>query len=286
MNRINLMVPFKADGVDLLANAYVVGFPSMTGVAGGMHQIERKIKEIAPGLINKFECFSLVLDKCELKEGHPRIINYMKAKRSSGVTPPTTLDKKTGAVSGYLLATIDCKDDVNVTTLIEVADRAIQNVRFCGGMIFTKGGFSAYHELKDALAAMKSTSPLFVVEDMSELLTDKKERVDLMLKLLSRPKNIEKTAFIFKDENYGYLSPTSIGYVLLEEPNKKACVRNDFLHAYAEPQIGLVRLRTIGSTLLALRAAENDPDFLAPAILWNYEKITTENQTQLIVRSI
>lgn len=369
-----ITIPFVAHGVNMLPNPYVVGMPSLTGIDGLVHQLERLIQQQNPNLISGLFSWSLCMQKCEVLPGHPRIVNYEHSKRSKRDTPPTTLDERKGIVEGTLFICADMLENASSVMLGLLVEKISQTLRFCGGVLRLAGSIQLFENISDALRSLPPR-PGFFVEDAHHLLNDHEgeSRLENMIELLARTNHyklkeerqkaevaqlradralkntidkqlkkkgtfladlienpdglenpyttlsmdvlefiiirIREKIFIGELENgeyhlsqakaakqllineleqqrrideaeankpyLGYLSPAHIGFALLEAPREKRNARHGYEHAYAEPVLGLVRLRSKESVILNIKNEDN-----APKVFW--ERIIERNSHNVV----
>jgi CRISPR type I-F-associated protein Csy2 len=192
-------------------------------------------------------------------------------------------------------------------------NRLIETKRFAGGTI-TLNSLNAYDTFSDALSSVPLIYNAYIVEDKTELLTDMAEnnesKLDTLIKLvIDRPiadknankqkkllvtelKNMkgkegEKAAKASLDahveqeaekEHIGYLVPTANGFFPAEQPNHSRSSRSGYPHLYAEPTLGLARLRSMNSFLYHYMNSETNE----LNVFWSWSKKTIENDGLVI----
>ncbi len=154
---------------------------------------------------------------------------------------------------------------------IEKLKTIILRSRFAGGQIMDMLGVSIY-ESDDLYSALTEIKSGFIIADRQDLLKKYQQitstnRVQAFTQLLAMKQ--DKLREIFVDESISWLSATTIGYALLEQPTderlgiRQANQQDSTFHAYAEPLTGLVQYVSLRKIL------END-DLELEDFIWRY----------------
>lgn len=168
----------------------------------------------------------------------------------------------------------------DLDTLIQTIKRS----KFAGGHILEFGQVQDSKSPEDALAQISSG---FLIQDRNDLLTAYQNayqvnRLHAFTQLLAyRPqaKNSDVPVLdLLPDETLVWLSATTLGYALLEQPTadrsgiRHADGQDETQHAYAEPLTGLIQYQSLNSILneISLEASKY-PDGYLDQIKWSYD---------------
>ena len=302
-------IPFLAYDVNVKGNLYACGLPALTAVAGLAAGIEHKMAgEIElDGEIHV--SISLLLSKVSLNAGTNADIIYQKggvSKHGELKNAPLN-DTKTAYMKGFMIIHIECDDPDDEGELWSYANsfnfrKMMRQMRLAGGMLqLRKTAFVVENDFTTCIKqtlGREITRPVFVLEDATHMIDDLKQpeedRLDCLLRLVSSKrtakntdsddaqtnstpsqmpdKNEEAVSIEDESEYHGYMVPIAKGFVAIEPAVARKNVRlPDTLHAYAEPVLGLCRLRTVRSLMCALALEENDL-----RVLFRYPKTSLE----------
>ena len=115
----------------------------------------------------------------------------------------------------------------------------VQGGRLAGGLITSMGRPANCDNIFDALASIKSG---YLVMDRRDLMEQGEgNRAERFIAALGHKAE--------KDDGMGWLSATCLGYAAISPFAKRAGAREGYLHAFAEPLIGLVQYRSLRQCL-------------------------------------
>lgn len=256
-------IDLTAYGVHVSSNIHVIGLPSMTGLDGFVHNLERHF-----GFVTR--SWSFAYRQCDMTDGHLRIANCEVGSNNSRSpsTPSTILDKRTATVAGFLIIEIEDEPQSTLNEMLIQMEDGIESLRFCGGtlMVMPNSGIKVWGDIHQALGSIRRLNrrPHFFMEDQEALLNDVPDglgKLDWLMDLIARPKQYDKAVdqVAYEGDYKGFLTPVIKGYALLENPRERAPVRCDYAHAYAEPVLSVVRMRTLLSVIAELNAEQQTP---------------------------
>jgi len=170
----------------------------------------------------------------------------------------------------------------DLDTLVQTIKRS----KFAGGHILEFGKIQDFNDAEDALAQISSG---FLIHDRNDLLTAYQKayqvnRLQAFSQLLAhRPQAKNSDTPILEhlpNENLAWLSATTLGYALLEQPTadrtgiRHADDQDETQHAYAEPLTGLIQYHSLNSILNEIRLETSmNPDDYLEQIQWSYHWI-------------
>lgn len=257
-----LTIDIEATGVRVSGGVQVVGLPPLTAIDGFVHAIEREFGVTVVG-------WSMAFRQCEQMCGHSQVVNYEFRHKAKKSKTPYIRDSRTATVKGFLVLYTDGSGDIPST--VEAMNSRIEAFRFCGGtLILGKQGVQPWGALEDAFTMMSFSyrEPHFLMEDRTYLLGEKPDSLapmDWLLDLTARPAYISGSQVYAHNLSWqGFLTPVIRGYSLLEPPRVRESLRDDYRHAYAEPIIGLVRMRSLSSVMLHLDEGSDE----RPEVFW------------------
>lgn len=263
-NVIYLAVPVSATNINLASNVHVAGFPAMTSVEGFVHALERHLNTVDPDAVLTDWMFT-VRNLTHLP-GHRKFVRYRKNERSdlSRTFQSPTVNEQLGSINATVIIKMLTEltaDDWQAARNNGQLDNAFGRLRFAGGTttIYTRPfsedregrAIGFYPNVDGALNRLSKFD--MVVEDKTALIDearlDGETVLDTLCRLLERhPKSESQTP---DDDYQGYLIPAAIGYQQIGERKVREGVRDGVSeHVYAEPVLGLVRLRTVASMLI------------------------------------
>ena len=168
----------------------------------------------------------------------------------------------------------------DLDTLIQILKRS----KFAGGHILE---FGQIQQEDDAQSALAQISSGFLIQDRHDLLTAYQQaylvnRLQAFTQLLAhRPQAKNSDTPILErlpDETLAWLSATTLGYALLEQPTaERAGIRHaddqdETQHAYAEPLTGLIQYRSLNQILneINLETSAYSDDYLEQ-LQWSHK---------------
>ena len=254
----------RAYDVRIDSSAYTAGLPSLSGIYGFTHAIERNIKEL---IDDEFFVtgFSYLVHNINYSEGTKRFSqSKRKIKNSNDLAAPME-DLKLAIIDQTIIIEVESKLTASDFYNSDKLNDVFSKLRFMGGhfniqmphsnqikggclevLDATDGGFS------DALKACNQNG--YIVEDATYLVENASNQLQYTLDLIKQPKLDKSTGKPFSIVRpQGYFVPIHIGYVGLDKPSLKHHTRdNNDKHIYAEPVIGVARCRTIRSAIINL----------------------------------
>lgn len=122
--------------------------------------------------------------------------------------------------------------------------RFLRGGRLAGGTIVDHGNPESFDDDVDIDTVAKKAGSGFSIVERQDLMVIKENDRDMLDVVLreTRPEN--------RADN-PWLMPTALGYVEITERSNRKNVRGGFIHAYAEPLVGLVQYQSIRDAGLA-----------------------------------
>lgn len=294
-----LKIPIYVERANLSGNWHVAGFPAMTAIDGFLHKLQLDIQSIDPGFyITKW---SVIVESSDLEKGIKKFSGANQSIKHDGCFNPPIVDERIGNLNMTMVAEITSNFQTaewNVMRSDERVKAIFSALRFAGGSttIFTKpysekhaGRVIEFYDVYiDALKRINRRA--FLIEDKTNQLTtfsrEGESKIDTMIRLLRTQKSnlsIEQQQMLDQDLPEGKFVPLAVGYRLLEEPRVKEGGRDtETPHAYAEPIIGLGRVRNLGSVLRHLSIADSDQSILP---FWRNDRIQDDASKTILLKN-
>lgn len=279
---IYLKLPINAHQANLMGNYHCAGFPSMTAFDGMIHSLERSMGEI--GIDLRIDKWSIIAESVEMKKGHKRFAIGNRSIDGSSEINASIVDEKNGDISVTLILAINSSlniADLNSKRESSEFSSCFKRLRLAGGVttIYTSPYsetfdgrcikfFSTY---KDALKTINRQA--FLVEDHSHKIDNytigNESKIQTLIRLMRRINpdhkkgNSELINNLQKDNPDGFYTPVAVGYYAISDAEIKEGTRDITVpHAYAEPIVGIARLRKVGSVLFNLNNKESEENIL------------------------
>jgi CRISPR-associated protein Csy2 len=135
-----------------------------------------------------------------------------------------------------LLLAFDRKDGL---PSVNKVDDFLAQARLAGGQIIQHGRIKALGSAQEVKKALRGGH--WLIERM-DLMTDG-DPLDALITACSKPKSDESAADVSRLPD-SWLTPTTLGYAAVTDFAQRGGVRENYLHAYAEPLVGLVQYVT------------------------------------------
>ena len=145
---------------------------------------------------------------------------------------------------------------------LDDVEKILARSRFSGGQIIEFGKLQKFNHADEALAQIQSG---YLIQDRHDLLQCYQEkyqvnRLQAFTQLLAhKPIGKDSNQIILEhlpEEKLAWLSATTLGYALLEQPNtersgvRHADQQDTTAHAYAEPLTGLIQYQSLNEVLI------------------------------------
>lgn len=272
-------IPMRVYDANVLSNAHVSGLPAMTALGGFTHMLERAIKNAVtdPDELESVSAMQ-VIHKVDYVNYTNRDVRYEKietTKARNGMSATIT-DRRMAHIFQSVILKIEGSEDVFDEIHDWVSEGSLQALvlrsRFAGGSLtLQKDSVTAHHTELDALAEIPFGYDSFAIEDVSyrinENSVDGEDKLDTLLRLISRVRfGVELEDEDENKEYMGYLVPIAKGFVPVEDQAVDRGARNGHLHLYAEPVIGIARLRSLRSLIFHVNNETEDK----VACFWRY----------------
>lgn len=249
----------QADDINLAASDYLHHSLSLPALAGFVHRLERTLNSLGGEYSTADTRFMVIVRQCSASHGFPRGVtsDYGSASKAPA---PRLMYQYQGRATVDLL--IRFQVDGFAAGLDELTDPdalsiELAGMHLCGGTLAAVApeqirilcqpdqqqrylqNLSADGYLLEDLSALLATEPATVTDQTELAETDRLQR---LLTLTARPRDGSRT-------EHGYLVPAAIGYRLLEppQPRYQRNAAEQYDHAFAEPMLGLIRLRSCAS---------------------------------------
>lgn len=263
---------------NLMANDYLHQSIALTTFAGFTHLIERWFTEQGCQIEFAATAVMPIIHQVSKPVGFPRSSTYNYASSNKAAAPRMLSQYEGKVVFSVLLAFQYRRNPERVPhRWLENRENRTEFLHFLNQHHFAGGQFNIIQanqvktvgnesdEIDNAI--QKLTADGYILEDCQSLLTDDRvadahDQLDQLVHLIVRKKGQGANP-------QGYLMPAAIGFKLLEEPVANRLQRHpdqECLHAFAEPMLSMIRLRSIGSFKKQYRS---DP---IPA-WWEYQDI-------------
>lgn len=274
MNKV-ILIDMEVTDFHANSNPFVIGFPALTGIDGFVHAIERESDIQIIG-------WSFAACTLSVREGHFKAINYELRHKAKHADTPYIRDRRSGSLTGLMMLMVD--EETLPADVCDYLEDSLLSLRFCGGNLSIPS-VSLWHSVHEALEFIASTKvqPPFFIEDRSALLDEAPRgisKTEWLLDLTSGAHRDQNGELIYAHsmEFQGHLIPIVNGYQLLEAPRSRPNLRSEYLHAHAEPTIGVGRLRSLASVL----AHWNESSDSGAAIFWFGTFDESENSWRLL----
>lgn len=288
MSKVYLVFPkVEAPNFNASAGAYISGVPQPTAICGLTHAFCLVWNRVRPGeLASTFSPVVYAISNYSGLQGQSRNPKSQFAQKTDAAKSPSAAmtDRPRASMIFSLIMEIDLKkeDAFSDAGVISFIESTFESLRLSGASLW----LLAPPVLKDTkLKALKAIpSDSFVLSDESSLMkswldaSPKMPVSSAIAHMCARPKDREtyKPRYV----------PIISGVHRLTDLAKFPGSKNDWLHAYAEPVIGLARFRSLASVCRAHRDATNTeyqesvdvvcPDGAVvstqsmPSIFWSY----------------
>lgn len=277
----------KAYDANLAANDYLHQSIALTTITGFTHLIERWFNQHNCSIRFAETVVLPIIHSASRPKGYPRSSTSDYSSRSKA-SVPRLLYQYQGYLEFSLIIAFYCDDDgnapheLNQNTQRQFIDY-LNRQHFSGGPLFPiQPEQITFHSCEDnsEKAVKKLIKTLqadgYILEDMSHQLahaadSQTTDKLDQLLKLITRKNDREAMA-------QGFCVPAAIGFLLLEEPKSNRTQRHpdqNYAHAFVEPMLGAIRLRSIGSFK---KQHQQHPI----SVWWQYQ----EQHQQLFVKAI
>lgn len=256
------LLSVKVHNAQALPNMNILGTPSIIGIYGAIHKLQRNILKYLE-LDIEFKEFLIAINSESffLNLYHPKFSPYHKVYApKNNFAAASTVDVKSMDFEVILVVKIDNKTHFTlekVTEKIKSNDFVLEDLRICGGTTESLPKFSIYENLKKVLINIKY--PYYFICDGSQLVENilsgdetelekntkksiRRDALDCILALTESGNRQIKNELLAElnvtasgKENY---FPLNIGYVTLEKnPFKR--MQNSYEHFFVESLIGL-----------------------------------------------
>lgn len=230
-----LLLPnIKVSGASTLSSSVTVGIPSLTAFYGYVHAFERKLREL--DVATKIESFAICIHQFHLdKRG---LTKEFVEKANGTISPPSTHDDwQCDFTFSFILKFLHQPNISNDSIIKTIPKRLARGT--------TKISIANFHRIQsfDSLTSAVKSVPI----QTGKWLSLYKGHLNSFDDLISSVR--EKR----------WLTPSCVGFHLLEQPIEKKDALRGYKHAFAEPIIGLINPIILGNT--------TDPN----EILWRYE---------------
>lgn len=185
-------------------------------------------------------------------------------QQMQGATYINQDDHIAGGFSKGLQPTMRCHTEISLVLRMNATDRIDDAVdqflwsgRYAGGAIADHQPVEVADTLDDAIHSIKTG---FAVTDRKDIVQaimarDGVDGTEALMTALVGDHPLDESG-----EHELWLSANVVGYAALESPKRRAWVRNDCLHMYGEPVVGLIQHRSIRvSKTLPLWSNADDP---------------------------
>lgn len=289
-----------------LANHVASGLPSLTAVSGFGKSLA--LQATRNGVPATFYSTSIALRAPATCSGHARFMRGLESDvddlraatkpGSEGKILAPEIDDQKGSMLVDFMVLLQVEEENEADLTAEFLTQIVRAQRFSGAELRTPEGrpvsVSLFDDVQKALRSIPTTA--LMVEDASQTLLGYAEKSGRSLKdafvaLIAHQKKSLKEAQKSEEATgapesesvdasdsaiditpVGYFVPAATGFALLEAPVIREGVRAPgLLHAFAEPLLGLVRIRQVGSVRAQLRKSsqQQDPEITPPAVFWH-----------------
>lgn len=274
MNRRFILIPYlEIQNANALSTPLTIGFPAMTAWLGGVHALERKLKNVVGYEKVKLESVGIVVHDFKLHsyKGQGDFVHSIVAMRH-----PLKKDGSTAAfveeARCHLTVSlvIECKGIGGDSKESEIVQLLNSGIKFAGGDIlgFGKVKFCNY-EADKTKKLLSKMMPGFALIDRSDLVRsdgDKEDELDSLLDHLKisykagEPKDGKADWFPSRKVDKGWFVPIAVGFHgLTGLSNVKNQRDPGTKHRFAESVI------TLGEFVMPYKVDNIDN------ILWHYE---------------
>ncbi len=230
-----LLLPnIKVSGASALSSSVIIGIPSLTAFYGYVHSFERKLREL--NAIAKIESFAICIHQFHIdKRG---VTKEFVEKADGTISRPATHDDWQCDFTFSLILKFTHQPTVPNDSIIRVLPIRLSR----GTAKIEIADFKNIQSFDNLTTAVK-----YVPTQTGKWLSLYKSPLNSFDDLITNVKHRR------------YLTPSCIGYHLLEKPVEKKDTLRSYRHAFAEPIIGLINPIVFENT--------TDPN----EILWRYK---------------
>ena len=282
MSRFIVIPYIKVQAANFVSNGLLMGGAPLMATAMFCHHLARQLE-------CKDKGFHYIHHDTQKLGSRATYERFAPAQRRSA----TFIGKKdyvSGTNSLSLQPTASCHLLFSLVLEVEDSDpdknivlNTLQRSKFAGGHILEFGKIEVFKNLKKALAQISSG---FLIRDRQDLLTNyqkeyKVNRLQAFTQLLAfkaqdKHSDVPRLALL-PEERLEWLSATTLGYALLEQPTtqrsgiRHADQQDETPHAYAEPLTGLIDYLSLNHVLAEIRKDDSRyPDTYLQQLQWSY----------------
>ena len=238
-----------------LSSSYLTADLSQNAYIGFAHNLARYLKDnLKPSRIRKNkpiltlgqeQVFSII-KQLEFNKGYASLAGHLNDNNHKALNIPMNPPEIKGSLQHTIvIALVSLKHDVE--EIQEQAKKFVLFNRFAGGdiQVMSDDNIQVYKNDKDLQEALKTEKGWLIQDASAELVSEAKDSGyrktfnNFLATFVEIDKDNNKQ---YKKRRKGWYFASLAGYQLLEAPRKRAGVRADYPHAFAEPIIGLHKL--------------------------------------------
>lgn len=247
----------KANDINLAANDYLHQSIALTAFAGFSHVIERWFNEQGCDLEFAAAAVMPIIHSVSKPVGFPKSMTYDSQSRDKAGAPRLLYQYEGNAEFSLIIAFVCEPIAITPYDILQSSTQRreflsfINRQHFAGGMLMpvVQEQIHFYDENQsphELISMLKADG--YVLEDACALLETKSDEqeqdsLDRLLTLIARKTDRQS-------DTQGFYVPAAIGFHLLEQPDSNRIQRDpeqSYPHAFAEPMLGAIRLRSVGS---------------------------------------
>lgn len=230
-----LLLPnIKVSGATALSSSVTIGIPSLTAFYGYVHSFERKLRE--SNTTAKIESLAICIHQCHLdKRG---LTKEFVEKANGTISPPSTHDDWQCDFTFSLILIFTHQPNIPNESIIKALPK-----RLARGT--AKISITDFHNIQS-------------FDNFTSAVKHVPTQTGKWLSLYKSPFN-NFNDLIASVREKRWLTPSCVGFHLLEHPVKKKDALRSYRHAFAEPIIGLIKPIVFGNA-----TDQNE-------ILWRYK---------------
>ncbi|MGO2281787.1 MAG: type I-F CRISPR-associated protein Csy2, partial [Vibrio casei] len=224
----------KVSGATALSSSVTIGIPSLTAFYGYVHAFERKLRELHAA--TKIESFAICIHQFHLdKRG---LTKEFVEKTNGTISPPSIHDDWQCDFTFSLILKFTHQPTMPIDSIIKALPK-----RLARGA--AKISIIDFHNIQS-------------FDNLTSAVKHVPTQTGKWLSLYKHPLN-NFDDMVTNVKNRQWLTPSCVGYHLLEQPVEKKDTLRNYRHAFAESIIGLINPIVFGNT--------TDPN----KILWCYQ---------------
>jgi len=128
----------------------------------------------------------------------------------------------------------------------DIVNAFLRGGRLAGGSIVSHADISARGDIENVIRKIGTGFAIHERQDLMKKVDGDRDMLDVILRLTDPAANVARREM--RDTSMNWLLPNTLGYLAISDFKERKNVRGGLPHAYAEPLVGLVQYKSIGTT--------------------------------------